>query len=63
MEKLPAYLTRYFTQNSYIILYPAQADNYSNDDIKTLEDNARIIGRAGEYVRKIFSGKEPRKKR
>jgi Kef-type K+ transport system membrane component KefB/nucleotide-binding universal stress UspA family protein len=31
-DKLPAYLTKYFAHNSYIILYPAQGDNHTNTD-------------------------------
>ncbi len=55
MAKLPRYLTKYFTNNSYIILYPAQLQNYSNTDLKPLEENVELIEKAGNYVRKIFS--------
>jgi len=33
-DKLPKYLTKYFAENSYIILYPEQNEEISNPDLK-----------------------------
>ncbi len=54
--KLPRYLTKYFKNTSYIILYPAQFQDFSNTDLKPLEENSEFIEKAGKYVRKIFTG-------
>lgn len=54
LEKIPRYLTRYFSQNNFIILYPAQVQEYSNAEMKSLEENADLIDKAGSFVKKIF---------
>jgi len=54
LEKLPVYLTKYFRNNSYILLYPPQLQSPSNADLKPLEENAELLGRAGNFVKKIF---------
>lgn len=56
-EKLPKYLTKYFVDNSYIILYPEQIEDLSNRDLKPMSENAEALGRAGEYLKNIFTGK------
>jgi Kef-type K+ transport system membrane component KefB len=55
LEKLPKYLTRHFTNNSYVILYPEQIEEISNRDLKPIEENLEVLGKAGEYVKNIFS--------
>jgi Kef-type K+ transport system membrane component KefB len=55
IDKLPKYLTKYFTDNSYIILYPAQIEGSSNPDLKPLQENAEVLGKAGDYVKSIFA--------
>jgi len=54
-EKLPYYLTKYFAQNSYIILYPEQLEGLDNANLKPLEENAELIDKAGSYVKNIFT--------
>ncbi len=56
LAKLPRYLSKYFKNNSYIILYPAQLQDISNVDLKPLEENTVFIEKAGNYVKKIFKG-------
>ncbi|KAA5543969.1 cation:proton antiporter [Adhaeribacter rhizoryzae] len=59
-EKLPYYLTKYFKQNSYIILYPEQLEGLTNPNLRSLEENAELIDKAGHYMRNIFTPGEPR---
>jgi hypothetical protein len=59
-EKLPYYLTKYFTRNSYIILYPEQLEGLPNANLKSLEENAELIDKAGHYMRNIFTPGHPR---
>ncbi|WP_207491560.1 cation:proton antiporter [Aridibaculum aurantiacum] len=56
LDKLPKYLSKYFLNNSFIILYPSQFQDYSNADLKPLENNAELLDKAGKYVKKIFTG-------
>jgi Kef-type K+ transport system membrane component KefB len=55
IDKLPKYLTKYFADNSYIILYPGQIEDTSNSNLKPLEENAEVLGKAGDYVKSIFT--------
>jgi hypothetical protein len=55
IDKLPKYLAKYFTESSYIIVYPSQVDDTSNHDLKPLEENAEVLEKAGEYVKSIFT--------
>lgn len=57
LDKLPVYLTRYFKNNSYIILYPAQHVEEANADLQPSEENAELFGKAGDFVKKIFTNK------
>lgn len=60
MEKLPLYLTRYFSHNSYILLFPQQLDQGINhEDIEQVDTGlAGSIGQAGQYLKKrLFGGK------
>jgi Kef-type K+ transport system membrane component KefB/nucleotide-binding universal stress UspA family protein len=54
-EKLPYYLTKYFLKNSYIILYPEQLAGLTNANLRSLEENAELIDKAGTYMRNIFT--------
>ena len=56
LDKLPKYLSKYFTTNSFIMLYPSQVQDYSNAELKPLEENAELIDLAGKYVKRIFTG-------
>jgi Kef-type K+ transport system membrane component KefB len=62
-EKLPHYLTKYFAQNSYIILYPEQLEGLGNANLKSLEENAELIDKAGNYVKNIFTAGDDKKKK
>lgn len=53
-DKIPRYLTKYFSENSYIILYPAQLNDTTDPNLKPLEDNIELLDKAGNYVKKIF---------
>ncbi|MEJ7736362.1 MAG: cation:proton antiporter [Chitinophagaceae bacterium] len=54
IDKLPKYLIKYFGQNSYIILYPAQVEVNTNSSFQPLEENIEFLDKAGSYVNKIF---------
>ena len=56
LDKLPKYLTKYFANTSFIMLYPAQVQDYTNAELKPLEENAELIDKAGNFVKKIFTG-------
>ena len=56
IEKLPKYLVKYFVQNSYIILYPEQIEPTENPTFQQVEDGVELIGKAGKYVKNIFTG-------
>ncbi len=65
MDRLPVYLQKYFKQTSFIILYPAQLDQGIDHELQSMEasllnpqENLEIFNRAGEYVKKIFTGPE-----
>jgi hypothetical protein len=66
LEKLPYYLSKYFTNNSFIIVYPQQIsltmqeekelpDNYLLD---ALADKVQVVGKAGNYLSNIFKKKK-----
>lgn len=54
IDKLARYLAKYFTDRSYIIIYPSQIEDTSNPDLKPLEENVEALEKAGEYVKNIF---------
>lgn len=65
-EKLPYYLSRYFVQNSFIILYPKQLENESENNDKvhadnslfdTLSENLHVVNKAGSFLSRIFKRK------
>lgn len=66
LEKLPYYLSKYFQQNSFIIVYPQQisfsmqqqselSDNYLLD---ALADKVQVVNKAGNYLSNIFKKKK-----
>ncbi len=55
LEKLPKYLTNYFASTSYVILYPEQNEDLSGLDLKPLKENVAVLGKAGEFVKSIFT--------
>ncbi len=69
LEKVPYQLLKFFKDNSFIILYPRQLD--SGTDLETqhmdntllnpLPDNLDVLNKAGDYVKKIFTGSGAKK--
>jgi hypothetical protein len=68
MEKLPHYLTNYFEENSFILLYPKQMEygvnmedvqHFDSNLIESLSENMSMLSKAGGYFKKVFSGKKP----
>ncbi len=55
IDKLPKYLIRYFSANSYIILYPEQIEHLADANLKPLEENIELLDKAGNYVKRIFT--------
>ena len=66
LEKLPYYLTKYFNNISFIMVYPQQispallteADNADNSLLDTLADNLQVVNKAGSYISNIFKKKK-----
>ncbi|MGN6401373.1 MAG: cation:proton antiporter, partial [Flavisolibacter sp.] len=67
MEKLPHYLSSYFSQNSFILLYPKQMEygvkmedvqHFDSSLIETLSENITMLTKAGGYFKKVFSNKK-----
>jgi hypothetical protein len=55
LEKLPKYLSKYFSKNSFIILYPEQREEAENFSSEALSENGALFNKAGYFVRKMFS--------
>jgi len=69
LEKLPYYLSTYFTANSFIMLYPQQVEHgIKMDDVQyvdgalaeTISDKVASVGKAKGFLKKLF--KTERKK-
>jgi Kef-type K+ transport system membrane component KefB len=67
LERLPYYLSKYFIHNSYIIIYPKQADseivlnekdNPENFLLDALADKVQAVNKAGGYISKMFRRKK-----
>ena len=62
LEKLPYYLSNYFKDNSFIILYPKQLEQGVNmDDIQQSEHSlldtispTETLGKVGDSIKRIF---------
>ena len=63
LGKLPYYLSKYFAQNSFIMIYPDQVPEESLTDkkprsdhpiLKTFAENLQIVNKAGGYFTRIF---------
>ena len=66
LEKLPYYLSKYFTASSFIMLYPQQVERgIKMDDVQyidgslaeTFSDKVASAGKAKEIWNNIFKGK------
>lgn len=67
-EKVPYYLVKHFTKNSFVILYPRQlaygdleSQHMDNTIMNPLSENFDMLNKAGDYVRKIFSASAAKK--
>jgi hypothetical protein len=66
LEKVPYYLTKYFDNISFIIVYPQQispalsgdAENVDSSLLDTLADNLQVVNKAGSYISNIFKKKK-----
>ena len=67
LEKVPYYLSKYFTNNSYIIIYPKQRESDQESDQKEHSDNflldaiadkVQVVNKAGSYISGIFKKKK-----
>lgn len=67
LNKLPYYLSNYFTKHSYLILYPKQLDTGINMEdiqqadgklIETISEQFDVINKAGKFLRKKFRKKD-----
>jgi Kef-type K+ transport system membrane component KefB len=65
LEKLPYYLSKYFTNNSFIILYPHQLlidlkpeeKEYDHFLLEAL-DKVQVVNKAGDFISRIFKKKK-----
>lgn len=66
LNKLPYFLSSYFTQNSFLLLYPEQLDHgvkmediehFDSTLIETLSGKVGKLGKAAGYLRRILSRK------
>jgi hypothetical protein len=67
LEKLPYYLAKYFTSNSFIIIYPKQfesdqvlneKDHSDNFILEAIADKVQVVNKAGSYISSIFKKKK-----
>jgi Kef-type K+ transport system membrane component KefB len=62
LEKLPYYLSKYFLNNSFLIVYPKQQfigageeeKEYSDNLLEAIADKVQVVNKAGNYLTKIF---------
>jgi len=67
LEKLPYYLSKYFLNNSFIIIYPKQTpselpvnekENTDTSILDTLAEKVQVVNKAGNYISNIFRKKK-----
>ena len=66
LEKLPYYLSKYFTNNSFIILYPHQVSievkreekEHDHFLLEAWADNLEAVKKGGSYLSRIFKKKK-----
>jgi hypothetical protein len=69
LDKLPYYLTNYFTNNSFLLLYPRQLeDGLSFEDIQHVDPNlietitkVDVLNKATNYIKNLFQGDNSKK--
>jgi Kef-type K+ transport system membrane component KefB len=63
LEKLPYYLSNYFSESSFIIVYPKQIDygirmgdvqHFDSTLAETITEKVGSIGKAGNFLKKVF---------
>ncbi|MEO6894694.1 MAG: cation:proton antiporter, partial [Ginsengibacter sp.] len=64
LEKIPYYLSKYFNQYSYLIIYPKQfaEGNFKQRDndhflFDALADKVQVVNKAGNFLSRIFKNK------
>ena len=64
IEKLPYYLSKYFTNNSFIIIYPKQSPEIveekesDNFILEAIADRVQAVNKAGNFISNIFKKKK-----
>jgi hypothetical protein len=67
LDKLAYYLTSYFENNSFILLYPKQLEHgIRMDDVQhvdgelidTIADKVSMVNKAGGYIKNLLKGKD-----
>ena len=62
LDKLPYYLSRYFTNNSFIILYPKQLEAtelpIEREDHFLIDAPVQVVNKAGDLIGRIFKRKK-----
>ncbi len=67
LEKLPYYLSKYFVNNSFIIIYPKQfaieqksgeKENTDHSLLDTLAGKVQVVNKAGGFITRIFKKKK-----
>ncbi|HXR83433.1 MAG TPA: cation:proton antiporter [Hanamia sp.] len=67
LEKLPYYLAKYFTSNSFIIIYPKQfesdqtlneKEHSDNFILEAIADKVQVVNKAGSYISRMFKKKK-----
>jgi Kef-type K+ transport system membrane component KefB len=63
LDKLNYYLTRYFTKNSYIVIYPKQTISYSKLEelyqeegtiLDVFSEGKKVAGKAGDFISNLW---------
>jgi hypothetical protein len=64
LERIPYYLSKYFNQYSYLIIYPKQLpeDNEQQQDhdnslLEVIADRVQVVNKAGNFLSRIFKKK------
>src|SRR5690606_2790607 len=62
LDKLPYYMSRYFTNNSFIILYPKQLEAtelpIEREDHFLIDAPVQVVNKAGDLIGRIFKRKK-----
>lgn len=70
-ENLPYYLTNYFSENSYILIYPKQMERglrmedveyFDNGLADTISETVGTVGKAGGFLKRLFTRDDKKNK-